>query len=94
MLSDQLKLTLFTEYVSGQWVVLGVWNSTQKEELTERIKKLGPERTGRNEKEMAHLQQEIERLTKQLRDSHQIITQAQQETKQAQHETRTSFNKK
>ena len=88
MLSDQLKLTLFTEYVSGQWVVLGVWNSTQKEELTERIKKLGPERTGRNEKEMAHLQQEIQRLTKQLRDSHQIITLAQQETKQAQHETR------
>ena len=81
MLSDQLKTTLFTEYVSGQWVARGVWNSTQKEELTERMKKL------RNEK-MAHLQQEIERLTKQLHDSHQIITQAQQETKQAQQVTR------
>ena len=89
MLSDQLKLTLFTEYVSGQWVVRGVWNSTQKEELTERMKKLRPERTaGRNEEEMAHLQQEIQRLTKQLRDSHQIITQAQLETRQAQQETR------
>ena len=63
MLSDQLKLTLFTEYVSGQWVVRGVWNSTQKEELTERMKKLRPERTGRNEEEMAHLQHEIQRLT-------------------------------
>ena len=83
MLSDQLKLTLFTEYVSGQWVVRGVWNSTQKEELTERMKNLRPERTaGRNEEEMAHLQQEIQRLTKQLRDSHQIIQRAQQETKQ------------
>ena len=99
MLSDQLKLTLFTEYVSGQWVVRGVWNSRQKEELTERMKELRPERTGRNEEEMAHLQQEIERLTKQLRDSqqetrkvrsdsHQLIQQAQQETKQAQQETR------
>ena len=100
MLSDQLKLTLFTEYVSGQWVVRGVWNSTQKEELTERMKKLRPERTaGRNEEEMAHLQQEIERLTKQLHDSqqeirkvrsdsHQLIQQAQQETRQAQQEIR------
>ena len=87
MLSDQLKLTLFTEYVSGQWVVRGVWNSTQKEELTERMKKLRPERTaGRNEEEMAHLQQEIERLTKQLRDSHQIIQRAQQETRQVRRE--------
>ena len=97
MLSDQLKLTLFTEYVSGQWVVRGVWNSTQKEELTERMKKLRPERTGRNEEEMAHLQQEIERLTKQLRDSqqetrkvrsdsHQLIQQAQQETRQVRRE--------
>ena len=99
MLSDQLKLTLFTEYVSGQWVVRGVWNSTQKEELTERMKKLRPERTGRNEEEMAHLQQEIQRLTKQLRDSQQETRQAQQETRkvrsdslqliqQAQQETR------
>ena len=88
MLSDQLKLTLFTEYVSGQWVLRGVWNSTQKEELTERMKKLRPERTGRNEEEMAHLQQEIQRLTKQLRDSHQIIQLAQQETKQAHQEIR------
>ena len=100
MLSDQLKLTLFTEYVSGQWVVRGVWNSTQKEELTERMKKLRPERTaGRNEEEMAHLQQEIQRLTKQLHDSqqetrkvrsdsHQLIQRARQETKQAQQETR------
>ena len=93
---------MFTEYVSGQWVVRGVWNSTQKEELTERMKKLGPERTGRNEEEMAHLQQEIQRLTKQLHDSqqetrkvrsdsHQLIQQAQQaqqETKQAQQEIR------
>ena len=99
MLSDQLKLTSFTEYVSGQWVVRGVWNSTQKEELTERMKKLRPERTGRNEEEMAHLQQEIERLKKQLRDSqqetrkvrsdsHQLIQRAQQETIQAQQEIR------
>ena len=99
MLSDQLKLTLFTEYVSGQWVVRGVWNSTQKEELTEKMKKLRPERTGRNEEEMAHLQQEIRRLTKQLRDSqqetrkvrsdsHQLIQQAQQEIRQAQQETK------
>ena len=99
MLSDQLKLTLFTEYVRGQWVVRGVWNSTQKEELTERMKKLRPERTGRNEEEMAHLQQEIQRLTKQLSDSqqetrkvrsdsHQLIQRARQETKQAQQETR------
>ena len=98
MLSDQLKLTLFTEYVSGRWVVRGVWNSTQKEELTERMKKLRPERTGRNEEEMAHLQQEIQRLTKQLcdsqqetrkvrSDSHQLIQRARQETKQAQQET-------
>ena len=76
-------------------MVRGVWNSTQKEELTERMKKLRPERTGRNEEEMAHLQQEIERLTKQLTDSqqetrkvrsdsHQLIQQAQQETRQAQ----------
>ena len=97
MLSDQLKLTLFTEYVSGQWVVRGVWNSTQKEELTERMKKLRPERTGRNEEEMAHVQQEIERLTKQLRDSqqetrkvrsdsHQLIQQAQQEKRQVRRE--------
>ena len=79
MLSDQLKLTLFTEYVSGQWVVRGVWNSTQKEELTERMKKLRPERTGRNEEEMAHLQQEIQRLTKQLRDSQQETRQVRRE---------------
>ena len=70
MLSDQLKLTLFTEYVSGQWVVCGVWNSTQKEELAERMKKLRPMRTGRNGEEMAHLQQEIQ-LTKQLTNSQQ-----------------------
>ena len=97
MLSDQLKLTLFTEYVSGQWVVRGVWNSTQKEELTERMKELRPERTGRNEEEMAHLQQEIQRLTKQLHDSqqetrkvrsnsHQLIQRAQQETRQVRRE--------
>ena len=80
-------------------MVRGVRNSTQKEELTERMKKLRPERTGRNEEEMAHLQQEIQRLTKQLAssqqetrkvmsDSHQLIQQAQQKTKQAQQETR------
>ena len=86
MLSDQLKLTLFTEYVSGQWVVRGVWNSTQKEELTERMKELRPERTGRNEEEMAHLQQEIQRLTKQLHDSQQETRQAQQETRQVRRE--------
>ena len=86
MLSDQLKLTLFTEYVSGQWVVRGVWNSTQKEELTERMKKLRSEATRRNEEEMAHLQQEIERLTKQLHDSHQLIQRAQQETRQVRRE--------
>ena len=40
-----------------------VWNSTQKEELTERMKKLRPERTGRNEEELAHLKQEIVQLT-------------------------------
>ena len=76
-------------------MVRGVWNSTQKEELTERMKKLRPERTGRNDEEMAHLQQEIQRLTKQLTDSqqetrkvrsdsHQLIQRAQQETRQAQ----------
>ena len=69
-------------------MVCGVWNSTQKEELTERMKKLKPERTGRNEEEMAHLQQEIQRLTKQLTDSYQIAKQAQQETRQAQQEIR------
>ena len=80
-------------------MVRGVWKSRQKEELTERMKKLRPERTGRNEEEMAHLQQEIQRLTKQLRDSqqetrkvrsdsHQLIQQAQQDTRQAQQETR------
>ena len=99
MLSDQLKLTLFTEYVSGQWVVRGVWNSTQKEELTERMKKLRPERTGRNEEEMAHLQQEIQRLTKhyathsrnelnkkQEKSGAKLIQQAQQETRQVRRE--------
>ena len=80
-------------------MVRGVWNSTQKEELTERMKKLRPQRTGRNEEEMAHLQQEIQRLTKQLTDSqqetrkvrsdsHQLIQRAQQETRQAQQEIR------
>ena len=69
-------------------MVCGVWNSTQKEELTERMKKLKPERTGRNEEEMAHLQQEIQRLTKQLTDSYQKAKQAQQETRQAQREIR------
>ena len=64
-------------------MVCGVWNSTQKEELTERMKKLRPERTGRNEKKMAHLQREIQRLTKQLRDSHEF---AQQETKKVKRE--------
>ena len=76
-------------------MVHGVWNSTQKEELTERMKELRPERTERNEEEMAHLQQEIQRLTIQLTDSqkemkkvrsdsHQLIQRAQQETRQAQ----------
>ena len=99
MLSDQLKLPLFTECVRGQWEVRGVWNSRQKEELTERMKELRAERTGRNEEQTAHLQQEIQRLTKQLSelqqetrkvrsDSHQLIQRAQQETKQAQQETR------
>ena len=82
MLSDQLTLNMFTEYVSCQWVVRGVWNSTQKGELTERMKKLRPERTGRNDEEMAHLQQEIERLTKHLSDSQQEMRQAQQETRE------------
>ena len=75
---------MFTEHVSGQWVVRGVWNSTQKKELTERMKKLRPERTGRNEEEMAHLQQEIVNLSK----SQQEKKQAQQETRQARQETR------
>ena len=78
MLSDQLTLTMFTEYVSCQWVVRGVWNSTQKQELTERMKKLRPERTERNEEEMAHL--EIERLTKQLSDSQQETRQVRKES--------------
>ena len=82
MLSDQLTLNMFTEYVSCQWVVRGVWNSTQKGELSERMKKLRPERTGRNDEEMAHLQQEIERLTKHLSDSQQEMRQAQQETRE------------
>ena len=76
-----MKKTLFTEYVRGRWVVRGVWNSTQKEELTERMMKLRPERTGRNEEEMAHLQQEKERLMKQLSYSQQETRQAQQETR-------------
>ena len=87
-----MKSTLFTEYVSGQWVVRGVWNSTKKEELTERMKKLRPERKGRNE-------EEIERLTKQLSDSqpetrksrsdsYQFIQQVREETRQAQQERR------
>ena len=69
-------------------MVRGVWNSTQKEELTEKMKELRPERTGRNEEEMAHLRQEIQRLTKQLADSNQLVEQAQQETRQAQQEIR------
>ena len=68
-------------------MVRGVWNSTQKEELTERMKKLRPEWTGRNE-EMARLQQEIQRLTQQLADSKQETRQAQQQKRQAQQETR------
>ena len=64
-------------------MVRGVWNSTQKEELTERMKKLRPEWTVRNE-EMARLQQEIQRLTQQLTDSQQETRQAQQQTRQAQ----------
>ena len=70
-----------------------MWNSTQKEELTERLKKLRPERAERNEEEMAHLQQEIQRLTNQLSklqretrkvksNSHQLIQQTQNETRQ------------
>ena len=88
---DQLKLPLFTEYVSGQWVVRGVWNSTQKKKLTERMKKLRAEKTGRNEEEMAHLQQEIQRLTKQLCDSQQETRQAQQETRQVMRELTEQF---
>ena len=86
-----MRSTLFTEHVSGQWVVRGVWNSTQKKELTERMKKLRPERTGRNEEEMAHLQQEIVNLSKsqqEKKQAQQETRQAQQETKQAQQETR------
>ena len=78
-------------------MVRGVWNSTHKEELTERMKKLRLDRTRRNEEEMAHLQQEIERLTIQLSDSqqeirkvrsnsYQLIQQAQQETRQVRRE--------
>ena len=74
-----------------------MWNSTHKEELTERMKKLRLDRTRRNEEEMAHLQQEIERLTIQLSDSqqeirkvrsnsYQLIQQAQQETRQVRRE--------
>ena len=69
-------------------MVRGVWNSTQEEELTERMKKLRPERTGRNEEEMGYLQQEIQRLAKQLTDSQQETRKAQQETRQAQQETK------
>ena len=83
-----VPIIYFAEYVSGQWVVRGMWNNTQKEELTERMKKLRLERTGRNEEEMALLQQEIQQLTKQLTDSQQETRQAQQETRQAQEETR------
>ena len=58
------------------------------------MKKLRPKRTGRNEEEMAHLQQEIEQLTKQLIDSNQLAEQAQQETRQVQQEIRRSQHKK
>ena len=68
-------------------MVRGVWNSTKKEDLTERMKELRPERTGRNE-EIAHLQQEIQQLTKKITKSNQLAEQAQQETRQAQQKIR------
>ena len=75
-------------------MVRGVWNNTQKEELTERMKKLRLERTGRNEEEMALLQQEIQQLTKQLTDSQQETRQAQQETRQVRRELTERVQKK
>ena len=75
-------------------MVLGVWNSTQKEELTERTKKQRRVRTERNQEEMVHLQQEVERLTNKLKESNQLAEQAPQEIRQVRRELTEQVQKK
>ena len=54
---------IFTEYNSDQWTVNGVWNSTNKQELIERRKKIIPVKPlQHNNEESKEMIQEIAQL--------------------------------
>ena len=67
---------LLTEYNSDQWTVNGVWNSTNKQELIERRKKIIPVKPlQQNNEENKEMILEIAQLKQQLREKDTTIQQ-------------------
>ena len=67
---------ILTEYNSDQWTVNGVWNSTNKQELIERRKKIIPVKPlQHNNEENKEMIQEIAQLKQQLREKDTTIQQ-------------------
>ena len=67
---------VLTEYNSDQWTVNGVWNSTNKQELIERRKKIIPVKPlQHNNEENGEMIQEIAQLKQQLREKDTTIQQ-------------------
>ena len=67
---------VLTEYNSDQWTVNGVWNSTNKQELIERRKKIIPVKSlQHNNEENKEMIQEIAQLKQQLREKDTTIQQ-------------------
>ena len=71
-----LFIIILTEYNSDQWTVNGVWNSTNKQELIERRKKIIPVKPlQHNNEENKEMIQEIAQLKQQLREKDTTIQQ-------------------
>ncbi len=78
-----ITLLIITEYSDsdGVWKVGGVWNTTQRAELTERMKRLRATNTQPDNstlrrmegQEMTHLRQQLREMTRQLQQKEQEI---------------------
>ena len=84
-----------TEYNSDQWTVNGVWNSTNKQELIERRKKIIPVKPLQHyNEENKEMIQEIAQLKQQLREKDTTIQQKEATVCQQQQQTNEQLQQK
>ena len=84
-----ITLLIITEYSDSAkvWKVGGVWNTTQRAELTERMKKLYLQ-------EMTHLRQQLREMTRQLQQELERNAEALQQKDATNHQLQSDIREK